>query len=128
MRVTNDGTGLPAAPARVSPDSGPTGGLTLIVIYTEAVQECRDFYTGLGLCFAREQHGTGPEHYAAVLAGGTVVEIYPATDRQTGPLRLGLAVQRSATHPRLDAGRHVLHDPDGRTIELYVHDAQWPAP
>ncbi|MGW0595032.1 glyoxalase/bleomycin resistance/dioxygenase family protein [Streptosporangium sp. NPDC002607] len=93
----------------------------LIVIYTEQFDDCRDFYAGLGLTFAREQHGAGPEHYAATLSGGVVFEIYPATSRRpaTGSLRLGLTVPGSTTAP-LAPGRHILTDPDGRTIDLHV--------
>ncbi len=92
---------------------------TLLVLYSTRMEECRDFYGGLGLDFAAERHGQGPGHYAAVLADGVVFEIYPARpDRRTGSLRLGLAVNRSAT--TLAPGRHLLTDPDGRTVEVDV--------
>ena len=45
-----------------------------------------------------EQHGHGPAHYAAVLADGTVFELYPATaDRETGALRLGFTIPSADT-------------------------------
>jgi hypothetical protein len=94
---------------------------TLLVLYSPQIEECRTFYSGLGLNFAAEQHGQGPRHYAAVLADGAVFEIYPARpDRQTGALRLGLAVTGSATTPSLNPGRHLLTDPDGRTVEIHA--------
>jgi hypothetical protein len=51
---------------------------TLLVLYSPRLEECRRFYGDLGLCFTAEQHGQGPRHYAAVLADGLVVELYPA--------------------------------------------------
>ncbi|MEU3400835.1 glyoxalase/bleomycin resistance/dioxygenase family protein [Streptomyces filamentosus] len=84
--------------------------IDLVVIYTDKLDACRDFYAALGLPLVPEQHGSGPEHYAAVLDDGTVFELYPATGRPaTGYLRLGLIAE---------AGRRVLTDPDGRTIVL----------
>lgn len=95
--------------------------MTLLVIYSPAIEDCRRFYEELGLVLTKEQHGTGPEHYAAILAGGTVLEIYPASAKnQTGALRLGFAVDSGATRPALPPGRHLLRDPDGRTVEVHV--------
>lgn len=95
---------------------------TLLVIYTPNVERCRIFYQALGLAFEREQHGSGPEHYAAVLPGDMVFEIYPATEhRRTEAIRLGFAVESQALTPPLKPGRHLLTDPDGRTVEI---DAQ----
>ena len=51
----------------------------LWVIYTERIVECRDYYTSVGLSFAREQHDSGPVHYAATLPNNMVIELYPAT-------------------------------------------------
>ncbi|REE97731.1 glyoxalase/bleomycin resistance/dioxygenase family protein [Thermomonospora umbrina] len=94
---------------------------SLLVIYSPLAEDCRRFYEGLGLEFALERHGAGPAHYAAVLSDGAVFEIYPATaERRTGALRLGFAVDATATTPRLDTGRHLLRDPDGRTVEVHV--------
>lgn len=91
---------------------------SLLVIYTERLVECRAFYTELGLEFVREQHGSGPVHYAARLAGGTVLELYPTSgDVATGRLRLGVDVPaREGREP----GRTRVVDPDGRTVELQV--------
>lgn len=94
---------------------------TLLVLYSPRMEGCRNFYSDLGLDFVTEQHGQGPRHYAAVLADGAVFEIYPARpDRQTGALRLGLAVNGSTTTPPLTPGRHLLTDPDGRTVEIHA--------
>ncbi|MBD3550874.1 glyoxalase/bleomycin resistance/dioxygenase family protein [Streptomyces sp. SP18CM02] len=92
----------------------------LIVIYTDHLDACHAFYTGLGLTFAKEQHGTGPEHYATELDGQTVLELYPATTRRpaTGSLRLGLTLPAGPLTP--PAGRHTHTDPDGRTVVLTV--------
>lgn len=94
---------------------------TLLVIYTERIDECRDFYARLGLDFARERHGTGPEHFAATLGDGTVVELYPAVgDQVTGRLRLGLAVAGHTLTPPLTQGRRICTDPDGRVVDLHI--------
>jgi catechol 2,3-dioxygenase-like lactoylglutathione lyase family enzyme len=99
----------------------PAVRTTLLVIYAEALDACREFYTGLGLTFVREQHGSGPEHYAAVLPDGMVIELYPATaDRATRAMRWGFAVDESVVQPTLAPGRHLLTDPDGRTVDVYV--------
>ncbi|WP_406279866.1 VOC family protein [Embleya sp. NBC_00896] len=91
--------------------------LTLIVLYTHRLDACREFYASLGLTLVRERHGTGPEHHAAVLPDGTVLELYPARpDRVTGYLRLGLVL----TNPPLPPGGHILTDPDGRTLDITV--------
>ncbi|WP_017599891.1 VOC family protein [Nocardiopsis lucentensis] len=92
--------------------------ITLLVLYTERVEECRDFYSALGLRFELEQHGRGPRHHAAVLDDGTVFEIYPVRDRPTGTVRLGVSVDGASARPPLAPGRHVLTDPDGRKVDV----------
>ncbi|MFE7099598.1 VOC family protein [Streptomyces erythrochromogenes] len=95
-------------------------GIDLLVIYTARLEECRDFYAGLGLDLVPEKHGSGPDHYAAAFADGGVLELYPATRRpETGYLRLGLTVAAHRAAGR-SAGRHNLTDPDGRTVVLTV--------
>lgn len=85
--------------------------IDLLVIYTNRLDECRDFYAGLGLALVPERHGNGPDHYAATLADGSVLELYPATRRpETGYLRLGLTAPGRAPA--------TLTDPDGRTVVL----------
>ncbi|MGW7331266.1 hypothetical protein ACWGIU_22290 [Streptomyces sp. NPDC054840] len=98
--------------------------LELAVIYTTRLDACRDFYQGIGLDLVHERHGDGPEHYAAGLADGGVLELYPATSRpETGYLRLGLTAPPNAAG-FLPPGRHVLTDPDGRTVVLTVAEAR----
>ncbi|MEU6039296.1 glyoxalase/bleomycin resistance/dioxygenase family protein [Actinomadura sp. NPDC047616] len=93
--------------------------LRLLVIYTPLLDETRRFYESLGLTFKPEQHGNGPEHYAAVMTDGTVFELYPATsDRRTDSLRLACTVDAASTS--LNPGHGVLHDPDGRAVEVHV--------
>ncbi|WP_232667014.1 VOC family protein [Pseudonocardia sp. TRM90224] len=93
---------------------------TLLVIYTERLDACRDFYGSLGLVFVRERHGAGPVHFAAELPGGLVVELYPARGgRITGDLRLGFVVDRSVAG-QLGPGEHLLSDPDGRKVHIGV--------
>ncbi len=94
---------------------------SLLVIYTQRLEECRRFYGELGLAFVTEQHGRGAQHYAAVLSDGQVFEIYPAREgRETGALRLGFTVVGTLTTPELATGRHLLTDPDGRAVEIYA--------
>jgi catechol 2,3-dioxygenase-like lactoylglutathione lyase family enzyme len=94
---------------------------TLLVLYASRMEGCRRFYSDLGLSFATEQHGQGPVHYAAVLNDGVVFEIYPASpDQETGALRLGLTVSGANATPPLTPGRHLLTDPDGRTVEVHA--------
>ncbi|MER6319827.1 VOC family protein [Streptomyces sp. NPDC001581] len=102
--------------------SDPTGiRATLLVLYSPRLEECRRFYEDLGLRFASEQHGRGPRHYAATLADGAVVELYPARPaRETGALRLGLTLSGAAATPPLAPGRHLLTDPDGRTVDIHA--------
>jgi hypothetical protein len=74
-------------------------------------------HCGRAVDFTNEQHGGGPEHWAAVLAGGTILELYPgAPDRRTGQVRIGFAVR--ADTAGLMPGRHLVQDPEGRTVEI----------
>jgi catechol 2,3-dioxygenase-like lactoylglutathione lyase family enzyme len=112
--------------------------LSLVVIRAREVERALAFYRALGLAFVREQHGTGPVHYACSL-GATVIEIYPATTesepgrRAPGATMLGFTVEaiepvlvsvrglgaRVLTEPKTgSAGRWVVEDPDGRSVEL----------
>ncbi|SHK05338.1 HD domain-containing protein [Nocardiopsis flavescens] len=101
---------------------GVQSRVTLVVVHTPRLDACRDFYRGLGLRFVRERHGAGPEHHAATLAQGLVLELYPATgSRTTGALRLGFAVPAHLTDPVLETGRYTFTDPDGRAVDVHVH-------
>lgn len=48
------------------------------VLYTNQKDAVKTFYETFGLSFVEEQHGNGPEHYAAQLKHNSVLEIYPA--------------------------------------------------
>jgi predicted enzyme related to lactoylglutathione lyase len=108
--------------------------LNLVVIRVAGVERSCRVYAALGLTFTREQHGTGPEHFAAQ-TGKVTFEIYPRENEQPPPaVRLGFCV------PSLDAvleelrtlggeilspprtspwgRRAVVLDPDGRRVEL----------
>ena len=97
-----------------------TARITLLVIYSDRMEECRAFYAALGLRLEHEQHGQGPQHYAAVLDDGSVFEIYPAADHHTGVVRLGLSINGALAQPPLEPGRRVLTDPDGRKVDVQV--------
>jgi lactoylglutathione lyase len=93
------------------------------------------FYRALGLQLTQEQHGNGPVHYACEL-GETVLELYPAKpgtapDRLIGGgTMLGFLVESLAqtmqaladlgiaAPPSSTPSRALLHDPDGRAIEI----------
>ncbi|WP_066361968.1 guanosine polyphosphate pyrophosphohydrolase [Herbidospora mongoliensis] len=91
--------------------------LDLIVLYTDRLDACHAFYSGLGLTFQKEQHGSGPEHFSTTL-GSVVFELYPAGEKPpTGRLRIGLTLPPGSG---VEPGRHTLTDPDGRTVALTV--------
>ncbi|MEM9528802.1 MAG: VOC family protein, partial [Bacteroidota bacterium] len=94
------------------------------------------FYRLLGFEFVFHQHGNGPLHYSAELAG-VVLEIYPLLPKQSQPdtgLRLGFVVEdlEACLAPLLVEEvvfvakpkhspwgyRCVIRDPEGRKIEL----------
>jgi catechol 2,3-dioxygenase-like lactoylglutathione lyase family enzyme len=94
---------------------------SMLVVYTTRLEDCREFYTGLGLEFRPEKHGSGPCHFAAVLEDGCVFELYPASaGNTTGKLRMGFDLAGPQSDPPLEPGTHVRHDPDGRVVELRV--------
>jgi catechol 2,3-dioxygenase-like lactoylglutathione lyase family enzyme len=105
--------------------------LNLLVLRTSKLEDLRRFYSALGARFARERHGNGPEHYAAILSDDFVLELYPVADGSTpdAGLRLGLSVDdigetlrslgQTATARQTQWGlRALVRDPDGRTVEL----------
>lgn len=96
----------------------------LLVIYTDQLDACKAFYTRLGLTFAEERHGTGPKHYAATLAHGTVLELYPTSPKRpaTGSFRLGLTTPPTADGLYNRPSQHTLTDPDGRTVRLTIQE------
>ena len=112
--------------------------IRLLVLKTNQLDRLFPFYRALGIEFTEERHGSGPPHFATIV-GNVVFELYPtAADRiPDNTTRLGFNVTNlhdvMATLQSL--GTHVLapakvtdwgygaivHDPDGRVVELY----QW---
>lgn len=99
--------------------------LSLVVLYVSDPERSREFYALLGLDFTEERHEGGPVHHAAALPGGTVLELYPASDRPVTRTRLGFAVRdRAAVAKTLrSAGFTVKReslaiDPDGNRVEI----------
>ncbi len=101
----------------------------LLVVRVSELEASRRWYETLGLAFEIEQHGNGPEHYAAD-HGGFVFELYPATHKMpaSASVRLGFTVSDVAglaatmdpsgylvSGPSIQDGslRAVLRDPDG---------------
>ncbi|MBS9532396.1 VOC family protein [Mycobacterium sp. M1] len=84
--------------------------LSLIVLYVADLEASRRFYEDtVGLTFAREKHGNGPIHYAATIAGGCVLELYPAgPSRPPTRTRLGFMVPGAAGG--------AWRDPDGNVV------------
>ncbi|WP_017582112.1 hypothetical protein [Nocardiopsis valliformis] len=97
--------------------------LDAVVIYTDRVEECRDFYASLGLSFGEERYplADGLMRYSCRMPLGPVLEIHPTThDHRTSDLRLSLALARADTNPPLSPGEHLLTDPDGRKVDVTV--------
>jgi lactoylglutathione lyase len=70
----------------------PAAVLNLIVLRSADLDLAARFYGQLGVAFARERHGTGPEHLSCRL-GSVVLEIYPRTaTMMTAGVRLGFQV------------------------------------
>jgi lactoylglutathione lyase len=108
--------------------------LSLVVLQSSNIEAAKEFYSQLGLCFVKEQHGQGPAHFAAKM-GSLVLEIYPCQGSQApSPLRLGFrieSVDETLAHLRSHGvnivreahdspwgRRAVVSDPDGNRIEL----------
>jgi len=102
------------------------------VLKTPDLERMRAFYEAIGIRFTEEQHGKGPVHYAGQL-GDAVLELYPLLDSAVADTttRLGFGVDNLndvlrrlglASEPqRTEWGpRAVVHDPDGRAVELYA--------
>ena len=109
--------------------------LNLVVLRSADMARAADFYSRLGLQFTRHQHGKGPEHFAAELAG-SVFELYPLSPAgpSTQGTRIGFGVPSldsaiaalsdypaAVISPPKDSQwgrRAVLSDPDGHRVEL----------
>ena len=110
--------------------------INLIVIRTNNLEACANFYQKLGIYFEYHRHGKGPFHYVAELEG-TVFEIYPLLKNQEKPdtsLRLGFDVQEldklisllkkdnieilKEPTPSTFGYYAIIKDVDGRKVEL----------
>jgi predicted enzyme related to lactoylglutathione lyase len=108
--------------------------LNLVVLRSADLDRARRFYELLGVKFAREKHGSGPEHLACCL-GGVVLELYPDTSTSgDSRVRIGFDVPsvQDAFRAILESGgtvvtplkespwgiRAVVADPDGHRVEL----------
>lgn len=114
-----------------------SAALMLLVLKTPRLEAVRGFYEAIGLCFVEEKHGNGPVHYAGRV-GETVIEVYPLVgDSAADTIRLGFAVGDlgkvvaalkvigiEVTEPKKTEWglRTVVHDPDGRAVELYQRE------
>lgn len=110
--------------------------LNLLVLKTHQLDQLRQFYAALGISFVEEKHGEGPTHLA-VRVGDLVLELYPLP-AEAGPVdcttRLGFVVSDLdaamlsleavgtvvVSGPRMTpwGRRAVVHDPDGRAVEI----------
>jgi hypothetical protein len=107
----------------------------LMVIKTHQLSALTRFYELVGLAFVQEQHGKGPVHYSANVAG-IVLEIYPLPGEASvdASMRLGFAVEDlegvceslksiaaevKGPSKTIWGERATTRDPDGRVIELY---------
>ncbi|MBX3076429.1 hypothetical protein KF913_21130 [Candidatus Obscuribacterales bacterium] len=110
--------------------------LNLLVLKTPKLEAMKEFYSALGAQFESEKHGKGPKHYAARIGDNLILELYPACDgaMPVSELRLGLNVedlgetlltlgQTAETSETQWGLRALVHDPDGRTIELVQTNA-----
>ncbi|MEM8637248.1 MAG: VOC family protein [Cyanobacteria bacterium P01_G01_bin.54] len=113
----------------------PLPRLNLLVLRVQDLEKAVALYRAIGLTFRPEQHGSGPIHYSANLAG-LILELYPRTAQMpsSSGTRLGFTVdtldQRLAELTRLGAKvltppqaspwgrRAVVQDGDRHTIEL----------
>ena len=107
--------------------------LNLLVLRCRDIEVSRVFYEHFGIVFEREQHGSGPVHYAAVFEG-MVFELYPLKEGEPADRsRLGFAVnlKTDLRESLEEAGIaiisqyeieqepvFVVEDPDGRKIEV----------
>ena len=97
--------------------------LDALVLYSTRADECREFYSTLGLAFGAEYAplGDGPTRYSCRLPLGPLIEIQAATEEhRTSDLRLNLALDITETDPPLARGKHALTDPDGRRVDVTV--------
>ncbi len=107
--------------------------LNLLVLRCQDLSASKKFYEQLGFQFHKEQHRTGPVHYAAQLEE-MVFELYPlkpgaAVDQTRLGFRLsvegdlkerldraGIKICDFTHHPKYSV--YVVQDPDGRKVVL----------
>jgi catechol 2,3-dioxygenase-like lactoylglutathione lyase family enzyme len=109
--------------------------LSLLVIKCSNLDRSKVFYEALGVTFAKEKHGKGPEHWASTNLPDSVLELYPSRDNKiTQNLTFGLSVgdvdsaykvlQERGFHPRHEPrddgwGRHfMVEDPNGLLVDI----------
>jgi len=124
---------MAAIPASEAPPTSVVR-LSLVVIRVAELERARRFYEEIGLQFAVERHGNGPEHLACRL-DGLVFEIYPAEKASTmAGIVIGFRVPSLAKvleSLRMNGAdvisnpcqtpwglRAVVRDPDGHRVEL----------
>ena len=113
----------------------PDLALNLVVIRSADLERAALFYQALGLSLVKEQHSSGPGHYACVI-GPTVFEIYPCTKEapSSSATRIGFRVPclEGALAALAKQGAEVLSpvrtspwgrravvvDPDGHRVEI----------
>ena len=109
----------------------------LLVIRTTEIEQVTEFYRSLGMDFTEHRHETGLMHFASELCG-LVFEIYPTKKQENVDrmIRLGFALPdlpsvvdllRSNAISIIEEPtpsewgmRAIVHDPDGRVVELYA--------
>lgn len=108
--------------------------INLVVLRSNAPRDLVRFYQSLGLNFALEQHGSGPEHHSCAI-GNATLEIYPCDNREMTTIgtRIGFAVSSIEVALSGIVGAHkviskpkqtewgkrcVLQDPEGHKVEL----------
>ena len=107
---------------------GEKVNLSLLVIRCKNIQKSKAFYESLGLSFAKEQHGNGPEHFASEI-NGIIFELYPNAEKAAvDNSRLGFRVneldsiltrvQVQSSYSYEGKAIYVVVDPDGRKVEI----------
>lgn len=110
-----------------------TPSINLVVLRVRDLETAEKFYSALGLSFAREKHGHGPEHLSADL-NGVIFELYPSSGTDSTATRVGfqmLNLTQILEHIEEAGGsvlkapsesewgvRAVVRDPDGHKVEL----------
>ena len=113
----------------------PPPYLRLVVLRSSDIDRAASFYREMGLVIERHSHGSGPEHYVAVV-NGMVFEIYPLTPKSSpttgtrigfnvdcvdGVVKMLAKIGATVVTPPADSEwgrRAVVKDFDGHTIEL----------